>query len=63
MGKWYKIGFQDALDGLCDPPMQPGHRSYASYMEGHADGDSHLSREAAADFETEDGWLRQAEGR
>jgi hypothetical protein len=44
MGKWYKQGFQDALDGICDPPWQQGHRDHTNYMEGHADGDRELSR-------------------
>ncbi|MEQ6332990.1 hypothetical protein [Sphingobium sp. MK2] len=46
MGKWYKQGLQDALDGICDPPWQEGHRDHTSYMEGQGEGETHLEREA-----------------
>jgi len=49
MGKWYKQGFQDALDGINDPPMHPGHRSYRDYAEGHVDGDRQLDVDAEAE--------------
>ena len=47
MGKWYKNGFQDALDGLpSDPPMHPRHRSYLDYRDGYMDGEVQLSYDA-----------------
>lgn len=48
-GKWYKQGLADAKEGFCDPPWQPGHRDHTSYMEGHADGERALEREARED--------------
>lgn len=46
MGKWYKTGFKDAIDGLYDPPWNSGHRDHTSYCEGHTDGLRKLDREA-----------------
>lgn len=49
MGKWYKTGFQDAINGLGqDPPWQPGHRDYISYCEGFVDGERQAERDARA---------------
>lgn len=43
MGKWYKVGFNEALEGLpSDPPMQPGHKAYRDYREGYEDGQRQL---------------------
>jgi hypothetical protein len=51
MGKWYKIGFKDAVEGLpSDAPMHPGHKSYADYLEGYADGERQLEVNARAEF-------------
>lgn len=46
MGKWYKTGFKDALDGIFDPPWQEGHRDHTSYCEGHTDGERQAERDA-----------------
>ena len=51
MGKWYKQGLQDALDGICDPPWQEGHRDHTSYMEGQTDGDRELERRSRQEEE------------
>ena len=50
MGKWYKQGFQDAIDGLpIDPPMHPKPRDYVNYCEGFVDGEWQLSLDAECD--------------
>jgi len=43
MGKWYKQGFKDAIDGLpSDPPYVRGNKHYDEYIEGFADGGRQL---------------------
>ena len=50
MGKWYKQGFKDAIDGLpSDPPMTPKSQSYHDYREGFADGERQLDVNARLD--------------
>jgi hypothetical protein len=50
MGKWYKAGFKDALEGLgMDPPWQKGHRDHTSYCEGYEDGQCQI--DGQADFD------------
>lgn len=40
MTKWYKEGFKEGQSGMpCDPPMQPGSRSYEDYLAGFKDGE------------------------
>ncbi|MEQ1950964.1 hypothetical protein [Mesorhizobium sp. CN2-181] len=50
MSKWYKAGFQDALDGLpFDPPWQVGHRDHKNYTEGFRDGVRQAERNVKAE--------------
>lgn len=46
MGKWYKLGFVDGLDGICDPPWSPGHRDHENYLIGWRDAQIQLERDA-----------------
>ena len=51
--KWYKQGFADFSDGICDPPWYKGNPSHTNYMEGW--------KEAALEEEREEFLERQAE--
>ncbi len=42
--KWYQQGMDDAADGFCDPPWNPGHRDHERYMEGWRDKQAELER-------------------
>lgn len=45
---WYDRGHSEAMEGICDPPWQKGHRDHTSYMEGQADGERQMQRDAHA---------------
>lgn len=53
--KWYKTGFDEAVNGApSDPPMNPGNRDYVNYCEGYRDGERQVEADQRADQKAAD---------